>query len=155
MACNAPGSQKTFIFAQLKSLFSIMFVFVFQLFVLETHTVLMHKQTLPLCTYGSLTLVTIITQRTIRSQGCVCFVPSVICPNYPLPNRMPPIWPLSATRLVVAKQPLIKWFPVCVYERCKINFSVTVGLYSFFSSMFFLIHILHVIAPFAFNKYKF
>lgn len=141
-----------------------MFVFVFQLFVLETHTVLTHQQTLPLCTYGCFDFGYYHNPKDHQVTRLCVFCALSDLPQLPTAKQdathMTSVRLRAATRLVVAKQPLIKWLPVCVCERCKINFQCDCWAIQqrIFSSMFlfcFFIHILHVIAPFVFNKYKF
>lgn len=100
-----------------------MFVFIFQLFVLETHTALIHKQTLPLCTYGGLDFGYYHNPKDHKVTRLCVFCALSDLPQLPTAKQdathMTSVCFRAATRLVVAKQPLIKWFPVCVWEGAK------------------------------------
>lgn len=92
----------------------------------------MHKQTLPLCTYGCFDFGYNHDPKDHKVTRLCVFCAFSDLPQLPTAKQdatqMTSVRFRAATRLVVAKQPLIKWFSVCVCERCKMNFSVTLEM---------------------------
>ncbi len=98
------------------------------------HTVLMHKQTLPLCTYGCFYFSYSHNSKNYKVTRSCVFCAHSDLHQLPTANQdatlVTSVRFRAASGLVVARQPLIKWISACVWERCKICVSRNIGLYS-------------------------